>query len=202
MIALIVIIALVALFLVLLCIPVQLALEANLTEERRFNVSLVWFFGLLRLSLKRRKPRPARAQKPKEKAKMSPRDRWRRLQMVLSIIRIKGLARQTIRLFARLLKTIKFLDAAIDLKLGLGDPADTGMLFAFIGPFTPLIRSYAPFPVSLQPLMDDSWISGYSRGRISVQPVRLGPPILGFLFSRPAFRLIRVMLAQRWKKRR
>lgn len=205
MIALIVIASLVALFLLVLCVPVELTLEADLDEERHFRIGLIWLFGLVHLSLKARRQRPSRARKAvaKEKETISFIERWHRLQTLIRILRIKNLGRQTLRLLTGVLKSIKFRDLAVDLRLGLGDPADTGMLFAFVGPFTPLISSYAPFPITIQPLLTgEPQISGHSQGRISVQPIRLAVPFSGFVFSRPAFRLIRVMVAQRWKKRR
>jgi len=202
LIVLIIIGSLIGLAIISLCIPVELDFAADLGTVRRFRVNIVWLFGMVRLSPKRR-GRRARAQALAKKKNGLLSRQFQQLQTILRIVRTRGLARQVLKLLVSMLKEIRFRRGAVDLKVGLGDPGDTGMLFSVIGPVTPLLNWYAPFPVNIQPLMaDEPGITGRVYSKLSLQPIRIAVPVLGFLLSRPGFRLMRIMVAQRWKKKR
>ena len=202
MIVLIVIGSLIALAILLLCIPVKLDFTADFGPARRFRINIVWLFGLVHLSPKRRGKRD-RAVSLVKKGRASPSDRLQQLRTILRIVRIKGLTRQFLKLLTSFLKAIRFRQVGVDMNVGLGDPGDTGMLFSIIGPVTPFLSQYAPFPVSIQPLLaDDPGISGRSWGSLNLQPIRIAGPMLRFLFSRPCFRLMKIMAVQRWKRKR
>jgi hypothetical protein len=199
LIVLIVIGSLVALAILLLCIPVKLEFTADFGPVWLFRVNVVWLFGLVHLSPKRR----GKQDQAIKKERASPGERLQQLRTILRIVKIKGLTRQFLKLLTSCLKAIRFRQAGVDLNVGLGDPGDTGMLFSIIGPATPFLSQYAPFPVNIRPLLaDDPGITGWSWASLYLQPIRIAGPMLQFLFSRPCFRLMKIMAVQRWKRKR
>ncbi len=199
MLALYIAFGLLTLLALLLAVPVDMAIEGRFGASNRLDVKLVWLFGAVRV--RARKP-PARPEVvPVVPGAVPLPERLRRMRLVLRLLRTRGLLRQLARLFRGIMRSVRVRDVRVDVSVGLGDPADTGMLFALIGPFTPLLQAYSRYPITLQPaLTDEAAFQGYGRGTIRLQPIRLAGPCFGFIFSGPAFRAPRLMIRERWKK--
>ena len=95
-----------------------------------------WLFGLLGKEFgwsgrTRKKPKEQAAKRKKKKRSAKP---------FLSLLRAKGVARGLVKLFRRILGGIRVRHLDAHLRIGLDDPADTGMLYAalwpVIGPLT------------------------------------------------------------------
>ncbi len=199
MLALYIAFGLLTLLALLLAVPVDMAIEGRFGASNRLDVKLVWLFGAVRV--RARKP-PARPEVvPVVPGAVPLPERLRRMRLVLRLLRTRGLLRQLARLFRGIMRSVRVRDVRVDVSVGLGDPADTGMLFALIGPFTPLLQAYSRYPITLQPaLTDEAALQGYGRGTIRLQPIRLAGPFFGFIFSAPAFRALKLMIRERWEK--
>jgi hypothetical protein len=82
-----------------------------------------------------------------------------------------------------MIKTIHIAGFYIRLRLGLDDPADTGRLWAFLGPLAVFVSNLSNATVQLQPDFQTEIVYLDSRGRIRIVPLQVIVTVFAFLFS-------------------
>ena len=175
-----------------LCIPLDITISFDTRQKPKFSTRLRWLFGLVTSEL-------AGKEKP---ADHKPRPERKKLEFstMLDILRTKGLARQFLRLIKRIFRRIKIRELAADLKIGLENPADLGLLFAFLAPLNLLIQYFSPHQIVLQPnFTEEVFLQGHAHATARLQPILLVPLLAGFAFSRPGFTTARKLILARWK---
>jgi len=189
---------LVAIIVVLLSIPVDVNFRVDVHKrEAAFRTRIGWLFNLVSWEVRplRRKPRrkkPAKKRKRREWVK-SGRMAWRAL-------RTPGLLDQSCTLLRDLIHSVKLRDLALDLRIGLGNPFDTGMLFGFVGPIVACARSMLPYEMNFQVSFNGPEFEGHSHANLRLWPILAVGAGLRFGFSRPARRIARMYMAESWKK--
>jgi hypothetical protein len=189
--------SLVALAVFFLWVPLDIVLDIDVHGRPRVLVSYSWLFGLVKrertgLKEKSRKERPARRRRRRPE-----------IGLAYRVLKVRGLLKNTARLAKATLGSFQWTGLAADFRIGLGDPADTGMLFAVLGPATAFLGPAVFENVSLQPAFEEEVVvEGYSRGRARLRPIRLVPPVLRFTFSPPTARAAWTVLRARFKRRR
>jgi hypothetical protein len=181
-------------------VPLELAFQAEVPGKPRASFRLLWFFGLVGKGItgKGEQREKAVTKKP-EKVKK----RKRRFKDAFVVLRTKGLFKQFLVLIRDLLRCLKIKNLDADIRVGLGNPDDTGMLFAFVGPPVALLGSSVPCSIKVRPAFEDEvTFEGHARGKIRLRPIQLFPPVLKFLFSLATFRLLKNFAMSRWKRRR
>ena len=192
-----VVFGLAVLLILLLSVPLDLRLSLKIDDKMRFKLKLVWLFGLLKKEItgRKKKKKPAK-KKMREAAKLD-------AGMLFAALRVKGLFRQAKRLLKDTLglPEVKRLEA--DFTVGLDDPADTGLLFSYLGPAAALAAYSIPGFIKLQPsFSDEPVLKGYLCGLVRVQPLKSAVPLLRFSFSKPVFRVVKLMVIAKWKRRK
>lgn len=195
---------LVAVFVLLLSVPVYMLVHLDVHGQARprSTMRLVWLFGLVSREIKRERPKPG-GKKKKARRKAGLVETGRGIRTLLEILRIKGLLRQTLRLVREVLRQVRVRHLDVDMKIGLDNPADTGFLFAVVGPALVFLGPAFPGRMSLQPAFGDGAVcDGYLHGVLGLQPIRLVVPLGRFIFSLALLRLGRTVIRRRWKARR
>lgn len=185
-----------AILILILSVPLELAFHASMPGKPLIRFKLLWFFGLVGREMVGREKLEEKVvpEKPKLKKKK------RHFKDIFVILRTKGLLKQFKIFICDLLRCLKIRDLDADIRVGLGSPDDTGLLFAFIGPSVLWLGSTLPLSIKVQPAFEDEAVfEGYARGKVRLRPVRLFIPILKFLLSPSAFRLLKNLIARRWK---
>lgn len=199
LIVLIVLAGILALALFLLWVPVGLALRAECYGRPKMRVRTSWLFGLVK---REPKPRKREARPRKEKARRRLKEIVRDLRTLLAMLRTKGVPRQILRLLKDSIRVIRFRQLSVDLKLGLGNPADTAILFGIIGPIALFLGRPPTRQIKVSPVfLGAPTCEGYLEGAFRFRPIRLVPPMTRFLLSRPVRRLIIVAIRGRWKRK-
>jgi hypothetical protein len=176
----------------LLCVPVDAVLTLDASAERHFRLRLVWLFGLVRHEFG-----PER-RKPKARQPIAKRKRRIRFRTIWRIFRVKGLLTKIKNLARDVLSRIKIKEIAVNLRLGLDDPADIGLAFAVIGAVKPFMKLPRQYELTIQPSFSaQPFFQGYVRGVLRLQPIRLVMPICRFVFSPAMFRVLRVLVSSR-----
>ncbi len=179
-----------------LWVPLDIILDIDVNGKPKFGIKYRWLFGLVK-----GQPR-GRAKKPPPKEK--PARRRRRLsdiKLIYRVLTIKGLVKNFLRLVKAVLGSFRLRGLAADLRLGLDDPADTGMLFAVLGPTTALLGPSIFERISIQPSFEEGILmEGYTHGAARLRPIRLVPSVLKFTFSRPTARALWTLAASRFKR--
>ena len=189
------------LIILLLCIPLDMTLHVDAYGKPKFSFKLTWLFGLISKDIKKRE------KKPEEKEKEvggKPKRRRRKIgaKTIFDILRTRGLLVQFKRLLTSIIVCFKIRELITDLRVGLDNPADTGILFAIIGPPIFFLNSYLTHIIRVQPAFDRAVFEGYSYGVVRLQPIQLVPPLLRFAFSLAILRVARTVILSKWKRKK
>lgn len=175
-----------------LCVPLDAALNIDTSVRPKFRLRLVWLFGLVSKEVKREKKKPEKKRK-------------RRIgfRTISRILRIKGLLRQVKDLVRDVIGQLKIRELAVNLKLGLDNPADTGFLFASIGSITPFLSLPSQYQLRVQPsFYDEAVFEGYLHGVLRLWPIKLVRPFVRFVFSLATLRVVKVLVLSKWKRKK
>ena len=190
--------SLVLLSILLLLVPVDAVLTLDTSAERKFQVRLVWLFGLVRpeLERERRKPEARQPGRAKRKRGIEWRTIWRILRTKGLLTKIKNLARDVF-------SQIRIKEVAVNLRLGLDDPADTGMVFAVIGAARPFLKLPRQCELRIEPSFSGQpFFQGNLHGVLRLQPIRMAIPLGRFIFSPTMFRVLKILVSSRRQDRR
>jgi len=189
--------ALAALLILALSVPLDLSFHASTRDKPRFGARFSWFFGLVNKDVEKGKTRPVRKKKAEAKRKR----RAGGVRFFLDILKTRGLVKQVVVLIKSILGRIHIRDTALDLKIGLEDPADTGLLFSFAGPIAAFMNLYTTHNITLQPSTGDGIVfEGYTQGKVRLRPIEVVPPLLKFIFSAAVFRAAGTVIIRQWKR--
>ena len=189
-----------AIVILALFVPLDLRIYVNVNGIPKFSMKLGWLFGLVSKEMAKKE------QKPDDKRRAFKVERESRVKgpaarTALRILRARGLLKQLKLLLKSILRIPKIRDLEADLKVGLGDPADTGLLFALIGPATPFLGSSLRNEIKLQPsFADEATLEGSLHGAIRLQPIQVIIPLIRFVFSLPILRAAKILVVTKWKR--
>lgn len=181
----------VAFFLLLLSVPVDLKVILEKDDGVRSRFRLEWMFGLVGKDIhkKRAKP-PKKKRKPRRLPKVRP---------FLAVLRNRGFVRGAARFLKDIIRLIRIRELTVDLHLGLPDPADTGLLFGAVGPPTLLVNHLTPARIRIYPDFERATFRGTLRGHLRVLPIQIVARATVFLFSPETLRAVKTM-AVTWRK--
>ena len=201
MLALYIIAGLIALIILLMCIPVETSISMDTESGEKYSFVVSWLFGIIKKDLGERRPK-----KRKETKSFV---RKRRLSSIFNIDFVSqignagGLIKRFIDFVKGIYKQIKIKEISGDLVIGLEDPAYTGMLFAVIGPANALLNLHPRYNVSIRPFFDDENIlAGNLYGNAKVQPIRLVGPAMKLVATKEVRRIGKSFFKNRWRRRK
>ena len=177
----------------LLAIPVSFRYRVAWGRETRREFRLRWLFGLVEVELPRAGgDSPAEKRAPLAKTRHREREA-RRKGNPAAALRHAPFRRRMLQFVRGLWRAIEKHDFRLRLRIGLGDPADTGQLWAFVGPLAGLLAGCRQAAVEIEPEFVDAVFELDSSGEIRVVPLRLVGLVLGLLLSPAAWRGLRLM---------
>ena len=190
-----------ALIIFALSMPLDLRLHIDTYGRPRFRMRLSWLFGLVNKEITKKEEKPEDKKKA-VKLEQKPKEKRPGARIILEILRVKGLLRQIKILLKDILRLPRIRAIEADLKVGLGDPADTGLLFAFIGPAAPFLGSSFRNEIKVQPsFTDDAILEGSLCGALRLRPFQVITPLLRFVFSLPTLRVAKILVVAKWKRK-
>jgi hypothetical protein len=183
-----------------LAIPVDLVFDFKTSGGGKAVLRVEWLFGLVgKRLLPRKKPeKPAKVKKPKK-------DKRRDLRSVLSytaLVRARGVVPAFIKLVRRMAGSFHIHQLNVDLRLGLDDPADTGIVFGVLWPVFTLPVTLGFTTLRMNPVFDGLTFEVAFAGKVRVFPAEIMTHVLRFVFSLAGLRLIKAMAVLQWKKRK
>lgn len=183
--------ALVGLLLVAaLALPVAIEFQVEHRHGTRGRATLRGLFGLVRVRIDRTAaaspapPPPGREPQPAGRAR-GRRDGGARVRRLLGDAAWR---RRVLRLARDLLRVVQLRHLSLRGRLGLGDPADTGLLWAVLGPLEATVRPLTRIELRLQPDFVEAVCEVDAQGECVLVPlhvVRLG---LGFVLAPATWR--------------
>ena len=174
-----------------LCVPLDMVVRLDVDGRPRFRMRLVWLFGLVSKEVRR------------GEKKRKPGKRRVKARTIFQILRTRGLLGQVKRLLKDILRRLKIRDLTADITVGLGDPADTGLLFAVIGPATFFLGSSQVHEIRVRPSFEDEAVfEGYLSGALRLLPIQLVIPFLRFVFSLATIRVVKTLVVGKWRRKK
>jgi hypothetical protein len=181
---------LLGLVLLALAVPVDLEFRLEGIEPFAGEAGVRWLFGLVRFRIPgpragQPKPRPeAEPRTSRARARRKARGRHRN---VLAALGQAAFRRRVYRLVGDLLRAVHLHRLRLRMRLGLGDPADTGRLWAVVGPLNAAAQ-LRNAEVRIEPEFVDPVLEFQADGRLLLVPLRFLTLAVAFALSPPTIR--------------
>lgn len=165
----------------LLAVPLDLTFEAEKADALKARVRLEWMFGLVKADIgsSGKQERPERIL-----------ERGRRMRGVPPVGDGAFLG-AVFRLVRRLVKSLRVRELHVDARVGLDDPAETGMAFGLIGPVAGLIAALPGTDINVAPDFDAAGVRGEARGSLRAYPIRAVLAVAAFAATPATWRAMR-----------
>lgn len=165
-------------------IPVTLMYQVNLRQVPQGEIKLRWVFGLIRIRIPlfQSKPPSTDGNEPVRKISQKKTSSGKPFNP-LAAFRQKLFRRRIIRFIREFWHAIYKRDIYLRIRIGLGDPADTGQLWAIIGPVSGMLSSIQEASIEIEPEFFDTTFELDSSGSIRVIPLQMIYLTLGLLLS-------------------
>jgi hypothetical protein len=172
----------------LLAIPVGIDIDKS-ARQPASRLFVYWWFGRLRIPLgsaprKQDAVTPAAAHEAEPPPPRSRRAaRKNHGPAILAFLSTAGLFARLASTLCKLFSAFVIREARLDVRFGLDDPADTGMLFGCASPLTALCAAAAPDRVAVIPEFAGPALDYRARLRAEFIPLRVVTVLLTFLLS-------------------
>ena len=178
-------------FVLLLAVPVDLFFCLEKDEDFKPRLMVRWLFGLIGKDISgkgKKKPKPKKERKRK-----------RNIKPLLAVLRTRGFLQRFFKFIRDVFRLLKIRDLKLNCRVGLDDPAETGLLFAAIGPAMVYIKSFSSVDIQVEPDFDQESLRGYCKGDLRVFPIQFVSPVVSFAFSPATMRAIKAAVVARRK---
>ena len=185
------IIEILLLLLFLLAVPVTVAFRVERIEKINGQVSFQWLFGLVRfrIGIPGAEPRHKRTLAKRTGKRWSGND----ARGVLALLKQSAFRRRAVQFIKDVLSAAHTRDLYLRLRIGLGDPADTGRLWAVLGPLAGIAASLRSGEVRIEPEFMDSVLEVRSHGEFRLIPLQFIALAASFAVSPATLRAWRTL---------
>ena len=168
------VLAFVLLLIVLLAIPVTLTYKASWPKVVHNSARLEWAFGLIRVRIPSSKlKQPASHREQAKRTTDCSEYSSRKKSNVFAAVRQEPFRRRIIRFVSNVWQAIRKRDVSFRIRVGLGDPADTGQLWAVCGPLAGVLANVRSASIDIEPDFSDATLELESAGCIRVVPLQI-----------------------------
>ena len=183
-----------SLVVLLLAMPVTLTYRLFWKQTLSANVRLNWAFGLIRADVS---PDPAKSKSDKPEAARKKTARRAKSESkktnYMAAIRLPSFRRRIVRFLSDAWRAIHKKNVQLLVRMGLGDPADTGQLWAAFGPLSGMLARLRDISVAIEPDFLDSTFEVNSSGTVRIIPLQIVFLAVGLLFSPSIWRGMMLM---------
>ena len=190
MLALYIVAGIVLFILLVFSIPVDMAFDVGGPGAARSRMRVGWLFGLLGKEFGQRRKEP-KERTPKRKKKR------RSAKPFRSLLVTKGVARGLLKLSRRILSGVRVRHLDARLRIGLDDPADTGILYSALWPVLVPLTYNSSAKVRMELTFEEPALDLTGRGRIRVFPIQMVWFVLLFALSPAGLRAMKRMVMRR-----
>ncbi len=185
---------------VLLAVPVDVAFRLEHAGALECRLTVRWMFGLVkvRTTVPRVRRHPARPEAaPKRAEKRAQRKPRRPPAAFLATLRQTAFRRRVYRFGNDLVRAAHVSRLRLRMRLGLGDPADTGLLWGIVGPLHAMAQGLRAADVRIEPEFVDPVFELQAQGRLLVFPLQFLALAVSFALSPSSIRAWRTLRSGR-----
>ena len=173
-----------AVLLSLLVIPLSLSFSISQNQQLQGYAQIRWLFGLVKFQThfpgetkapKHKKSSPTKKSKPHK-----PGNNGRNF---VGLFKQQQFRQHIIKFIKNMLRASHAKDLYLRLRIGLGDPADTGMLWAMMGPVSGMFKNLQGMTVTIEPEFIDAVLEIESHGRFKFIPLQFIALMMAFTLS-------------------
>jgi hypothetical protein len=190
------IVAVLGALLALLAVPVDVAFRLEGIEPLKGQVTIRWLLGavVLRVPVPRagKAGEAVQGAKTPVKARAKPRKRRGRGN-IFAVLRQADFRRRLWRLLNDFVAAAQFRELRLRLRLGLDDPADTGRLWALLGPLAAAAQNLRNAEVRIEPEFIDAALEFHAAGQLRLIPLQYVTLAIGFVLSPVSIRAWRTL---------
>ena len=167
----------------LLAVPLSLSYSINRDlKQLQGNARIRWLFGLV--NFQTHFPVASSAaiddrHKPKNKTETKKSNN----NNFVSLFKHKQFRKHSIQFIKKLLRACHARNLFLKLRIGLGDPADTGMLWSIMGPISGMLKNLQGININIQPEFMDETLAIESHGNFRFIPLQFIALLSAFLLS-------------------
>ena len=173
-----------ALIIALLSIPLSMNFSFITTENIQCCMRFNWLFGLLKFQSQfPKQPKPQLSAAVEQKKQSNKNKPNHAINQSITLFNHSRFRRHLIHFIKRILRATHAKNLYLKLRIGLGDPADTGALWAMMGPISGLLPNLKSIQIELEPDFIDTVMEIESHGQFRIIPLQLIVLILVFLLS-------------------
>ena len=173
-----------ALVIALLAVPFEINFNIQRQEVFRSDVAVRWLFGLVRFRVPGKSvQKPQKKKLPKIKRKAKARKKSANGKAIKGLLWNARFRYRAIQFVKDLFKSIHIATFYLRIRLGLDDPADTGRLWAVLGPLAVFLAALSNATVQLQPDFQSESLNLDSSGEVRIVPLQVIFTVLAFVFS-------------------
>lgn len=178
-----------SLVVIVLAMPVTLTYQLSWKQTLSASVRLNWAFGLVRtdISPDPTKSRSKEPQAARKKARRRHRMKARKTDF-MAAIRQPAFRRRMFRFISDVWRAIHKKNVELRVRMGLGDPAGTGQLWAVLGPLSGMVSRLRDMRISIEPDFLDATLEVDSSGTVRMIPLQFAIIALGVLVSPAVWR--------------
>ena len=155
----------------LLSIPLELNLRFEWPGGRENGIVLTWGMGLVCTRIPFGQPHDAQSAEPESRVPQTRAARGKGSMM--SAVRQKPFRQRLIRFGRDLWRSIEKRDVLLRARIGLDDPADTGRLWAILGPISATLTGLSGASVSVAPDFARETFEVDGHGRFRLIPLQI-----------------------------
>jgi len=193
---LVVIAVLLGLLVLLLAVPIHVVFRFEGIEAFKGQITIRWLFGLVRFRIRVPgvgKPPPEPGTEPQAaEVRVKSEQRGGRPD-ILAVLRQAAFRRRVYRFVKDLVRAAHLHQLCLRMRLGLGDPADTGCLWAFVGPLNALAQNLRNAEVRIEPEFMDPVFEFQAHGRLLLVPLQFLVLAIAFALSPASIRAWRTL---------
>jgi hypothetical protein len=169
--------------------PVDLALRCERRPVFRYRLGFRWLFGLVGTEVDSSRPKEEDA-KSKKRQKSKKKEKRRRRHHVGAMLMTKGFLPGVVRLLERLVHAVRIRIPSLWLRAGLDDPADTGLLCAWMLPLSTYWAAVGEGRFDVAPDFTGETFQFAMASDVRLVPARLLWPVVVFGLSPSTFRAL------------
>lgn len=182
--------------LILLALPLDVAFQVEGIEPFHGQITIRWLFGLVRFRIRipgANQSAQAPNVEPQAASVREKSEKQSRRPHVLAVLRQTAFRRRVYRLAADLVGAAHLRRFHLRVRLGLGDPADTGRLWALMGPLNALAQNLRHVDVQIEAEYIDAVFEFQLHGRVLLIPLQFLVLAIGFALSPASIRAWRTL---------
>ena len=188
------VVAFLLLLIALLAIPLTLTFQVSWQQVFQSDIELQWAFGLVHArfrSFQPKAPSPQGEQLEQSIGRLKPTS-GKRLKF-FAVVRHTKFRRRIIRFISDLLRMVHKKNVSLRVRLGLGDPADTGQLWAIVGPMAGILANVQEASIDIEPEFLDATFELDSSGSVRIIPLQMIYLSVALMLSPPVWQGIKRM---------